>query len=113
MSKKHKRPARVLTIYVSGPMSGKLQHNFPAFNQATEHLRNLGHTVINPAEINTEPGTPWSDCMRNDIREMMVCDTVAVLPGWQESKGASLEVYIGKALGMNILPIEDFYLETV
>lgn len=102
-----------LTIYVSGPMSGILHHNFPAFHAATKLLRDEGHTVINPAELNPEPGKPWGECMRVDIREMMICDTVVVLPGWKESKGASLEVYIGKALGMNIIPIEDFETTTV
>lgn len=109
---KEPAPWDALTIYVSGPMSGMLHHNFPAFHSAAKMLRDLGHTVINPAELNPEPGKPWVECMKVDIKELMCCDTVVCLPGWQHSKGASLEVYIGKALGMNIMLIEDFYPAT-
>lgn len=82
-------------IYLSGPMNNMLDLNFPLF-----------HTVINPAELNPDPGT-WSECMRRDIKALMDCDTVATLPGWQDSRGASLEVYIGKELGMTVVNSHD------
>jgi hypothetical protein len=45
--------------------------------------------------------------MRRDIKALMDCDTVATLPGWQDSCGASLEVHIGKALGMTVANAHD------
>ena len=93
-------------------MTGIPEHNFPAFHSATKLLREMGHTVVNPAELNPEPGKPWVECMKVDIREMMQCDTVVCLPGWQESRGATLEVYIGRALGMSIMLIDDFHPAT-
>jgi len=96
----------VKRIYLSGPMTSMLDLNFPLFHATADRLRAAGHTVINPAELNPEPGT-WSECMRRDIAALMDCDTVATLPGWQDSRGASLEVHIGKELGMKVVNAHD------
>jgi hypothetical protein len=40
--------------------------------------------------------------MRRDIAELVTCDAIAALDGWERSRGASLEVYIAKALGMPV-----------
>jgi len=37
-------------IYISGPMTGLPEHNFPAFHAAAERLRKAGWEVNNPAE---------------------------------------------------------------
>ncbi|MGA5482780.1 DUF4406 domain-containing protein [Pseudomonas siliginis] len=93
-------------IYLSGPMTGLPGLNFPAFHAMTGQLRDAGYTVTNPAELNPDGGT-WSECMRRDIKALMDCDTVAKLPGWQDSRGASLEVHIGKELGMRVVNAHD------
>jgi Domain of unknown function (DUF4406) len=89
-------------IYVSGPMTGLPELNFPAFNATAESLRAVGHVVTNPAELNPD-GASWHDCMRRDIVALMDCDTVATLPGWEHSKGARLEVLIAERLGMTVV----------
>lgn len=93
-------------IYLSGPMTNMLDLNFPLFHSTAASLRAAGHSVINPAELNQDPGT-WSECMRRDIAALMECDSVATLPGWQNSRGASLEVHIGKELGMRVVNAHD------
>ncbi|WP_460151138.1 DUF4406 domain-containing protein [Pseudomonas sp. H2_C02] len=72
----------------------------------TTTLRDSGHAVTNPAELNPDGGS-WNDCMRRDIAALMECDTVATLAGWQDSRGASLEVHIGKELGMTVVNAHD------
>ena len=91
-----------MIIYLSGPMSGIPEYNFPAFNAAAARLREMGYGVINPAEIE-QPDIAWGVCMRNDITELMRADTVALLPGWENSAGSGLEITIALALGMDIL----------
>jgi hypothetical protein len=44
----------VKKIYLSGPMTGLPDLNFPAFNAAASALRAKGLNVINPAEINID-----------------------------------------------------------
>ncbi|RMQ98466.1 hypothetical protein ALP94_04655 [Pseudomonas savastanoi pv. glycinea] len=90
-------------IYISGPMTGLPEYNFPAFAAEAERLRGLGFDVVNPAEINPEGGT-WEECMRRDVAMLVTCDHVATLPGWDKSQGAQLEVYIADRLGIRDSP---------
>lgn len=92
-------------IYVSGPMTGLPELNFPAFHAAAAALRAAGFEVINPAEHEEAPGKTWAEYLRKDIRLLMDCDAVALLPGWEQSKGARLERHIAIELGMTVLPI--------
>lgn len=89
-------------IYIAGPMSGLPELNFPAFHAAAAALREQGLTVINPAEINPDVGTDWVDCMRVDIAQLVTCDGIYLLPGWEKSRGAKLEHHIADALGMTV-----------
>ena len=92
-------------FYLSGPMSGYPEHNAPQFNVAAKMLRERGYDVCNPIEFDETPGIAWSDYLRKDIRALMDCCGVITLPGWQESRGASLEVHIAHALGMQVMPL--------
>lgn len=93
----------MIRIYLSGPMTGLPEYNFPAFNAEAARLRALGYDVVNPAELNPEPGKAWHECMRADIRELMTCDTIALLPGWHGSDGAHLELHVAHRVGIKIV----------
>jgi Domain of unknown function (DUF4406) len=90
--------------YIAGPMTGHPDLNFPAFHAEAKRLRDLGYEVVNPAEINADPNAGWHECMRKDIKELMGCDGVALLPGWEASRGAKLEQFIAASLEMFICP---------
>lgn len=93
-----------MKVYLAGPMTGLPDFNFPAFNERAHALRALGYTVINPAENdNGDTSKPWAYYMRQDIGHLLDVDAVAVLPGWQRSKGATLEVTIARALELPVL----------
>ena len=89
-------------IYISGPMTGYPDLNFPAFFAEAERLRALGYEVVNPAELNP-PGASWQDCMRKDIEELVKCDAIILLDGWDQSKGARLEKHIAHKLNLKIV----------
>ena len=93
--------------YISGPMTGLPDLNFPAFNDMEQRLKAAGWDVVNPAKLNA-PGTDWETCMRVDIRELMRCSVVFVLKGWARSRGASMEIDIAINLGMKVVYVEDF-----
>src|SRR2546425_852325 len=81
-----------MRLYLAGPMSGKPDLNFKAFNQHAAFLRFLGHEVFNPAEAlwndRTEVGDQLlSYYLRRDLPALVESDAVAVLPGWRESRG--------------------------
>jgi hypothetical protein len=100
------------TIYIAGPMTGLPELNFPAFHACARNLRAIGHQVINPAEINTDHSLSWEACMRKDIAALVTCDAIHLLPGWQDSKGATLEHHIAERLGLAIsfapVPVSEY-----
>jgi len=93
-------------IYISGPMTGLPEFNYPAFHQAAAELRAQGLEVVNPAENGIPADAPWQEHMREDIRMLMDCDTIHMLPGWRESNGAKLEHHIAVALGFRVTGAE-------
>ena len=91
------------TIYIAGPMTGIENFNFPAFNKAAKFLRSKGFGVVNPAEIAPVTGMSWRWYMQQDIPQLVKCDAIYLLPGWRQSKGATLEHHIAQELGMTII----------
>jgi hypothetical protein len=90
-------------IYISGPMTGIQQFNFPAFNAKAAELRSQGMDVVNPAEFGEGDGLTWSEYMRKDIRALMDCNGIYMLPGWMRSRGALLEHHIATELGFSVM----------
>lgn len=93
------------TLYVAGPMTGLPEYNYPAFDKATVDLAYAGYRVLNPVtteKLNPTPGTPqpWEWYMRHALRMVLAADGIAVLPGWEGSRGARLEVYVARCLDM-------------
>lgn len=95
-----------MRIYLSGPMTGIENFNYPAFHVEAARMRELGYHVENPAENAEQPS--WNAYMRQAVRQMLTCDKVALLPGWQRSRGALVEHWIAIALGMSARPCEEF-----
>ena len=90
-------------------MTGLPELNFPAFHAAAAKLRERGHAVVNPAEINAETcGGDWHYYMKADIKALCDCDALALLPGWQNSDGAHLELHIAHRLGLGIGTVDEF-----
>lgn len=99
--------AGMKSIYISGPMTGVPNQNFPAFHFAAAALRARGYVVVNPAEINPDDGKSWHECLRADIKELCDCDAIALLPGWEGSAGAHLELHIAHRLGMEVTHVAE------
>lgn len=100
-----------IDIYLSGPMTGLPDFNRPAFYRATKALRKKGYTVVNPPELDAnEPQRSWIGCLRRDIKHLVKCKAIATLPGWKKSRGANLEIYIGRALSFPVHPVS-YYMK--
>lgn len=96
----------MMRVYISGPMTGLPDLNFPAFHRAAKLLRGLDYVVVNPADINPGGAMSWHDCMRADIKALCDCDALVLLPGWERSKGAHLELHLAHRLELQIGFIE-------
>lgn len=91
-------------LYVAGPMSGYDGFNYAAFHTAERWLRNHGYDVLNPA-TNPECDS-WDGYMRAAIAQVIRADGIAVLPDWQMSAGAALEVHIAHTLRVPVLSVD-------
>lgn len=97
-----------MRVYVAGPMTGLPEYNLPAFAAAALDLAALGFNAVNPGHRGVIPGYTWQDYMRDGIRLLLTCDAVAVLPDWETSSGATLEVHIARALTMPVRPVSEW-----
>jgi hypothetical protein len=91
-------------------MTGIKDYNFPTFMRYADLLRARGHVVANPADISLEmhglewkgelterenqilASVPLETYLEKDNEAVDRSDAVAVLPGWEDSRGANAEV---------------------
>lgn len=91
-------------IYIAGPMTGLPDLNFPAFHAAADRFRRAGWTVSNPAEnFGGRTDLPREQYLRADVAMLVDCDAIALLPGWEDSRGAQLEYLLARELGLAVL----------
>ena len=91
------------TAYIAGKITG-LPKGYvkDKFNLMARQLSGMGYNVVKPDAV-TDDSKAWDDAVRNDIKKMLECDEVHLLPDWQESRGAQLERDIAIRLGMQVV----------
>ncbi|ALX67279.1 DUF4406 domain-containing protein [Microbacterium sp. XT11] len=105
-----------ITLYVSGPMSGRPHFNYPMFKDATEALRAEGYAVISPHELDGEAGVDLDNfteadrraALARDVAAVTKADGVALLPGWHESSGARAEAALANAIPIPARPVGEW-----
>lgn len=95
-----------MTIYIAGPMTGLPESNYPAFRSAADALAKAGYEVEDPSLNDNPTPSDYHGWLRAGLAQLIRCDTVALLPGWESSGGARLEVHVAATLGMRVAPIE-------
>lgn len=104
-----------MKLYVAGPMTGLPEYNFPAFRTAAAELRAAGHDVVSPHEVALPCGCAagtdhtWADYLRADLIALLThAEGVALLPGWEASRGANLEKHVAERLDLEIRLLDDW-----
>lgn len=94
-------------------MSGYPDFNYPAFREAEKRLIQEGQKgVVSPAQDNLVTGNvPWHVCLKLALTQMMDCDGVVLLEGWEGSKGAQLEVHVARSLFIPVYELEEYINE--
>lgn len=109
-------PIAQKVVYIAGPMTGIEDFNYPAFRAAELALRQRGIDTLNPvnAELDNDTGSPqtWEWYMRKALRMMLLADGVCLLPGWEASRGARLEVRVANALKFDVRPYAEWLQAT-
>lgn len=87
-------------VYIIGAVTGLEREAVVAkFEKAANALKGAGMVPVNPVDVVPAEST-WNDAMRQCIKTMLTCDAVLLLPDWEESRGAMLEVMIARNLEM-------------
>lgn len=114
-----------MKLYLAGPMRGIPEFNFPAFHDYAARLRAEGHEVFNPAERDIEKtgvdiskgnltgdndiaekqhGFSLREALKDDLEFICLhADGIALMPGWENSKGANAERATAIALGLQVM----------
>jgi hypothetical protein len=107
---------KIKSVYLSGGISGV--DNYKAnFSRAYALVGGCGFAVVSPVligqmvehRLRRKKEITWFDYMRGCVGVLAHCDAIAMLPGWQKSKGARIELRIAKDLGLEILTISKNY----
>lgn len=117
-----------MRLYIAGPMTGIKYFNAPAFADAAFRLRLVGYDVFSPAENDINNGFELGKMTGNEaltdhgysLREALkqdltwICDNaegIAILPGWEKSKGVAAEIALAIALGIPFRTVTDWVSE--
>lgn len=107
--------------YVAGGMRDLPFFNFPAFDAASFYGREfLEWEIFNPADHDREmcptlhllpgfregnmPDSPFTlaECMEWDLAMVARADAIILLPGWESSEGANLELHVARKLNKQV-----------
>ena len=93
-----------MRVYLSGAITGTDDY-MERFARAQMLLQNEGHSVINPALVNSNmpSDTTYEEYMKMSFTMLSMCDAIYMLEGWQKSCGANREYGYAYANDMLII----------
>lgn len=102
-------------IYISGPITGREKDECRLhFATVESNIRGracangLEFAFFNPTSLRLDhlEAPKWSDYMKACITELVKCDGIAVLAGWEQSRGARIEIKLADSLGIPVIYLE-------
>lgn len=92
--------------YISGKISGIPEEEYTAlFAKGAQLAGIMGYEAVNPVELNHDHDKTWESFMRVDLKALLDCNHILMLPNWTASKGAVIEHDLAKSIGLKIVYI--------
>ncbi len=102
-----------MNLYIIGPVTGIEDDNRPEFLRVEQKLKAAGHYADIP-HCWVMPGSPWDAAMADSIHRMMTMwgnslkldgeFGLAMLDGWNDSRGAVIEYSLAQQLNIPCKP---------
>ena len=90
--------------YIAGKIGDLPEAEYKAnFEQAKLEVKQLGYEPVSPLDLPHNHERTWSAYMREDLTEMLRCDSVYALRNWRQSPGATIEINTAVNVGLNII----------
>ena len=90
-------------VYISGAIEHlDLEERKKAFQTAELILSENGFEPINPFNNGIDVNADWREHMRVDIKNLLDCDYILMLKGWELSKGCKLEFDVATSCGIKV-----------
>ena len=103
-STKNSQKIENMKIYLSGKISGTdLDYVRRLFDKVATTLRALGHEVTNPLCNGLSEAAPWEEHIAKDIINLIDCEGIYMLQGWEDSQGARIEHAVAKEIGLKVM----------
>lgn len=90
-------------VYIAGPITTATPFDLQRFYDVEKELEQKGYKPVNPLHHGEVEGAQWADYLRFDIRNLMKCEAIYLLPGWSNSAGARLEYMNAVQLNMELM----------
>ena len=96
------RQAGRYSIYIAGPIGNDPDRARPVFAAAERYLSGCGHEPVNPFTLHgcSPELLTRATVMRSDLRALMECEAIYLLPGWMDSQGARCEHDVAVQIGL-------------
>ncbi len=86
-------------IYIAGAISNNPNYK-EQFATAEKLLTEDGFAVVNPVK---NDGFSYREYIDMGLNELMRCDVIYLLKGWEKSNGANLEFVYANTVGMTVI----------
>jgi hypothetical protein len=134
----NERPGKLgetrMKVYISGPITGLTESEYTEnFARAEAFVISEGHEAVNPVKVQAcvtedcfKPGDKvgaqsavkddgsylhsWQCYMKHDLIAMFECDAILMIPGWESSRGAQLELDIATRLDFKVHELNRDYV---